>query len=280
MRGDERTLLKHAQEDQALGWGFRHLPVSSWNETGNLNFVLLHHMNFMLVIFPGSKMLENWTTDRGNLNVRKINFLHGRIHEGFWYQVDSYWTHLVSLLDGRPGTPVVFAGYSRGGTCALISALRFRAERGKVRIGAIITVGQPMCVDSNLARKINHWRPREYIRIVTSNDVIPLAPSNFIDYAHAGVMWFYNKSGKLWINPSEEVINAAIRQDNSLLQPHDSPLGFLLAIPDQVEELKKGHSLTNYRYQVYGNEEMYGPSAGGPYGWTRAGERGPGSYYF
>ncbi len=210
LRGPEKDLLKCAKKDEHFGKGFEKKPVSYKNKNRNLNFVLLYHEHFKLVIFPGSKMLENWIpVDGGNFNLDQIEYQSGKVHEGFWNHVNSYWATLVSLLKECPNIPVVFAGHSRGGACALISALRFNDEQSQVPIEAIITIGQPMCVDLDLANEIDRLWPNKYIRVVRSTDIIPLGPPNLVQVADTGLKWLYEKSGNITTTRLQKPINVA-----------------------------------------------------------------------
>lgn len=245
LRGDPEDLLQHAQADQYFGDGFHSLPYVSQNDKNNINFALLQHRDFILIIFPGSKMIQNWTSHTGNFSFRRVRRLGGKIHKGFWRQVDSHWSELTNKLSTCESLPLVLGGHSRGGACALIAALRVEHEFGFDRIGAVITLGQPGCVNFKLARRINRdWGDR-YVRVVTSTDVIPLAPT-WPWYYHGGKVWFCKKNSTRLVNPNKDQIEQAVREDNPLMHTQRNLLMFFLSIQRQAQRIREGHDLTTY----------------------------------
>ena len=119
--------------------------------------------------------------------------------------MDLFWEELARELNHLPTLPIVFGGHSRGGACAVITALRVEQQYELRRVAAVITLGQPGCVNLKLARRIRRDWGRRYVRIVTSTDIIPLAPT-WPWYTHAGVMWFYKMDGTRKENPLKDDI--------------------------------------------------------------------------
>ena len=247
LRGPPRDLLHKAQANPYYGQGFRHEPHVSRTSNGIVNFALLVHTNFMLLLFPGSsRLIQNWALRTGNFSFRRVRQMDGKVHKGFWLQVTSYWSDLKLKLRQWSTLPVVLGGYSRGGACAVITALRVEREFGLNRIQAIITLGQPACVNFDLGERISADWGQRYIRIVTSTDLIPLAPT-WPWYHQAGVVWYYQKDGTLLKKPSKDQIERAIRSDNPLMRRPKSLIGFLRATKRQAQLLIKGHGLATYR---------------------------------
>ena len=155
LSGSSRDLLHKAQADPYYGPGFRHEPHVSRTSSGNVNFALLVHTQIVVVLFPGSsRLIQNWASRTGNFSFRRVRQMDGKVHKGFWRQVASYWSELKSELDQWSTLPVVLGGHSRGGACAVITALRVERDFGLNRIQAVITLGQPACVHFKLGRRI------------------------------------------------------------------------------------------------------------------------------
>lgn len=249
LHGEPEHFLHQARLNRKYGTGFRELPCVSRSESGHVNYVLVHHCDFILVIFPGSRTCEDWTSGTGNLVIKRVSEMGGKVHQGFWKQVNSYWGIVARQLGQGSDVPVVLAGHSRGGACAVISALRVEHELGIHRIGAVITLGEPGCINYDIASRINTTWGGQYARIVSSTDPVPLAPSKPW-YHRAGVMWFYDKDGTRWIDPTRDVMEEVIRRDNPFMQAHRDVPMCVLALMKQAWECKKGHDLAHYHILV------------------------------
>ncbi len=226
----------------------------SRNESGNVRYALFYHDEFMLVIFPGSRMTsEDWAGEKGNFSFERVTVpeIGGKVHEGFWKQVDSYWSELAAKLDQYPNVPVVVGGHSRGGACAVIAGLRIERELQN-RLAAVVTVGQPKCVNFKLATRIEREWADRYVRIVSSTDPIPLVPPEPW-YYHAGTVWFYDKRGVCRVNPTALEIEEAIRRDNpAAMREHGNLAKYALAVVKQGWTSIAGHKLTYYYELVHG----------------------------
>ncbi len=146
----------------------------------------------------------------------------------------------------------MLGGHSRGGACAVITALLVQRTYELERVAAVITLGQPGCVSLKLARRIRRDLGRRYVRIVTSTDIIPLAPT-WPWYTHAGVMWFYKMDGTRIENPLKDDIEEAIREDNPLMRRHRSLIRFAMSVWRQTQVVIDGHALGTYRACLCGD---------------------------
>ena len=116
--------------------------------------------------------------------------------------------------------PVVPVGHSRAGACEVKTALLVEREFGLNRIQAVITLGQPACIHFKLGRRIAADWGQRYIRIVTSTDLIPLAPT-LPWYNRVEVVWYYKKDAARIENPSKDEMEEAIRSDDPLMRRHE-----------------------------------------------------------
>ncbi len=255
LAGNIQRLDERAKCNRNYGLGFRHHPPHvSRNGDGDVTYALFYHDDFMLVIFPGSKItVRNWAGERGNFSIDRVAVpeLGGKVHEGFWEQVDSYWPELARKLGQHPNVPVVVGGHSRGGACAVIAGLRIEMELQN-RLHAVITLGQPRCINRKVAERIQRKWADRYVRIVSSTDPVPLAPPEPF-YYHAGTVWFYDKNGERRVNPMEYEIKEAIRRDNpAKMREHRSVTRYVKAMVKQAWECIEGHKLTYYHSLVHG----------------------------
>ena len=226
----------------------------SRNENGDVTYALFYHVDFMLVIFPGSRItIGNWAGERGNFSFERIGIpeMGGKVHKGFWRQVDSYWSELAGKLGQYPNVPLVVGGHSRGGACAVIAGLRIEQELQN-KLAAVITLGQPRCVNRKIAEQIQpKWKDR-YLRIVSSTDPIPLAPLEPL-YYHTGTVCFYDRTGVCRVDPKESEIKDAIRRDNPLMMlEHRNVARYVQAVVKQSWECIAGHNLSYYDALIHG----------------------------
>lgn len=150
MAGGKKELLARAR---AYDDGFQHV-ITRYSSDGVLQFALLFHTHYNLVLYPGTRHKSDWLS---NCSCAPTRYRDGYVHSGFWHSVDDTWSSLKRALVKTDG-PVVFAGHSRGGACAVIAALRWKDER----MGAVITFAQPRVVDASLAERIltKRWGSR------------------------------------------------------------------------------------------------------------------------
>ncbi len=151
MEGGRKELLARAR---AFDPGFEY-ATTRYSDDGVLQYALLEHAQYNLVLYPGTRCKSDWVN---NMSCVPTRFRDGWVHSGFWSAVSESWPSLKRAL-GRTEGPVVFAGHSRGGACAVLSALRFGNEE---RLGAVITFAQPRVVCSTLAERIltKRWGER------------------------------------------------------------------------------------------------------------------------
>lgn len=154
MDGGRKEMLARAR---AFDNGFKY-ATTRYNADGVLQYALLEHVSYNLVLYPGTRQTSDWL---GNISCTPTRFRDGWVHSGFWNAVSESWPSLKRAIARTKG-PVVFSGHSRGGAIAVLAALRF----GNLdRLGAVVTFAQPRVVCSTLAEKILNRRwGKQYTR--------------------------------------------------------------------------------------------------------------------
>lgn len=182
--GDE-SLLDKARN---LSKGFYNITPVTNRRNNRIQFVNLEHTAFELIIFPSSTRYD-WLGDAGNLNMNWTHLplpgyeVEGEALAGFVSAVDEMWPDLNKIFN-QSRKKVVFLGLSRGGACAVISALKFGDNS---RLGAVVTFGQPRCVKRSLAQEVfdTAWKDR-YFRFAGTRDPVPLLPRDAPRFSKRG----------------------------------------------------------------------------------------------
>lgn len=74
--------------------------------------------------------------------MEKVQFHGDVVQAGFYREVSSLWPDLKRLIDNKPRNPIVFAGHSRGGALAVLTALHLeKDDKNDHRIDFVLTAG-------------------------------------------------------------------------------------------------------------------------------------------
>lgn len=133
---------------------FYRAHVSLCQEDATVQFAVLWHAYYVMVLFPPSRgplrQPNDWIRGRGNTNAKKKTCFNVEVHADFSNQVDSLWDELLRQIDLEADKKIVCAGYSRGGAVAMLSALRLDDD---CRLYKVVTFGQPAAVDKKSGKR-------------------------------------------------------------------------------------------------------------------------------
>lgn len=135
---------------------------------------------------------RQWSDIRADANAWTIASEIGRVHSGFYSEVNDLWPRLeVQIRDNQK--PVWFTGHSLGGAMAVVSAVRCKLAPIPSDPKAIFSYGAPRVGDRKYAGflKIKHYR------WVNNNDIVPRIPPRWLGYHHMGQEIYLNRNGKI-----------------------------------------------------------------------------------
>ena len=168
-------------KDGILGWKKYNLGE------GLVFFVRVINDNAYVVV-RGTDEPKDWKCTNFKVGYRKVR--DGKAHEGF-YDAAMKVVSVVRMLECEF---ISFAGHSMGGAVALLSA--YIAGRSGMRVGGVLTLGAPRCVNRRLARYMDRSIP-VHIRVVNENDIVPRLPLP-IRFRHCGLLLFLHGDTHTW----------------------------------------------------------------------------------
>ena len=151
------------------------------------------------VVFQGTRDLKQWLADFEVLLV-KVSTLAGRVHYGFWRDVDSIWARLLAYLRSLPAKPIVLAGHSKGGAEAIPTAKLLKLQG--LPVHSVYTFGQPRVGDAQFAAAYSALLGDRTFRVVNQNDIVPRLPGWLMGFRHHVNHAFITIAGGLVLNPS------------------------------------------------------------------------------
>jgi hypothetical protein len=162
--------------------------------------------------------IRDWFNDL-NAELIQPTGVAGRVHEGFWNAVDSFWQPLLAevqrqISQAGAGCNLYVTGHSKGGAMANLAALRFKVELGITPIICTFAAAHPG--DEAFATTYNNFFPNS-TRFEYTDDIVPHVPPSLafrqmfatvpfaqpfvqrldLDYASVGALQFIDWSGAL-----------------------------------------------------------------------------------
>lgn len=146
-------------------------------------------------------------------------------HAGFTIALNDIWGDIEKELVKHKGKKITFTGHSLGGALAALAAHRYKPTY-------LITFGQPRVAGEELGA---YFEGIEYYRFVNKGDIVPHLPFGF-GYRHHGTMEFWDKNGKLIINPGiREIIKRAVFNLARIFKDH-SIYEYIYRLRDMLSE--------------------------------------------
>ena len=229
----------------AKRWGYAEIYVV---EQGAMQGFIASTQKCVVVSFRGTDFWsgKDWFTNLAS-TTKKLGPSDG-IHKGFLEAFDTMARELRIQLRrlGADEKIVWITGHSLGGALAGVfsfsNELRLSlppfesalvADRHTFKIGHVITFGQPLFVENNLARKMRNVFHTRYLRVVNNTDLVARVPS-----------WFTHFGDLLWMRP--EGINLFTEEMASGGAPGNLETEVVgVTIPDELAANEDG--LAEYR---------------------------------
>lgn len=159
----------------------------------------------VVVAFRGtnSDQLADWIADA---KITRDPVEHGQIHRGFYRSTKGMLGQITVAVKEQGGErkKVWVTGHSLGGAMALVFAYDC-ITTGSIEPVGVVTFGQPLVVDRELAGFLNKELKGKYLRFVHGGDLVPRV---FPTFTHCGNrVWFVN--GSYEFSRSQPVASAA-----------------------------------------------------------------------
>ena len=189
--------------------------------------------DIVVVAFRGtnSNQLRDWLAD-ADIASKAVD--HGRVHSGFYDATQSLREPIFAAVKAHGGDNkrVWITGHSLGGAMALVLALDCISDGG-IKPAGIVTFGQPLVVDGELAQFLNDQLKGKYLRFVHGGDIVPRV---FPTFSHCGnLVWFVN-DGYTFRRPDIIVRATRAPNENAPLEISESPPTMSVREFEQLQE--------------------------------------------
>ncbi|MBL8811877.1 MAG: lipase family protein [Planctomycetaceae bacterium] len=139
-----------------------------------------------VIVFRGTDFNEfqDWFA---NIQRNAAPTAHGAVHSGFHTAYQHLRDQIREIIGSTGPKHLWITGHSLGGALALLCANDF-ADEGKLSIDGVMTFGQPLMVDSELAHYLNEKLAAKYVRFVNRQDIIAQIDPGYV--ACGSLVWF------------------------------------------------------------------------------------------
>jgi len=139
-----------------------------------------------VIVFRGTDFNEfqDWFA---NIQRGATQTVHGAVHSGFHSAYQHLRDQIREIIGKTVPKHLWITGHSLGGALALLCANDF-VEEGKLSIDGVMTFGQPLMVDSQLAGYLNDKLASKYVRFVNREDIIARIDPSYV--ACGSLVWF------------------------------------------------------------------------------------------
>ena len=163
---------------QLKSWGFEQARDLPRDKSGARGY-LADHGDFLLLVFRGSESKEDYKSNAAFYQSPAPDFLKvpgGWIHDGIKTTYRQLRAELLKSYQdfGGKSKPLYITGHSRGGALAVLAALDFANQGGK--IGSIYTFGQPKIGNPIVANRVSSLFREKFHRIFIESDITPRVP--------------------------------------------------------------------------------------------------------
>lgn len=185
----------------------------------------------MVLACRGTQLTEWNDIEADAYAVMSVVGTFGRVHSGFYHEVDDLWPMLEIVLRHND-KPVWFCGHSLGAAMSTICAYRCKmSAAGNVQ--ELHTFGSPRV---GCKRYVRHAGVSHY-RWVHNNDVVTQVPPAWMGYRHGGIEVYLDSLGR-------------IRALSGLVRFGDRWRGFLSGLMGWEFDLLSDHSIRHYAQHI------------------------------
>jgi len=152
--------------------------------------------NTWILAFRGTEItkIKDITTD---LDMKLVNGLGGKVHQGFRDALNYIWTDLWNTLKaGRGPRTIWVTGHSLGGPLATLAVAKLRQEKNQP-VNGLYTFGSPRVGNDKFADKFNDDFKKYTFRFVNDNDAVPHVPPEDLGFSHIGTRMKFDEKGNL-----------------------------------------------------------------------------------
>jgi triacylglycerol lipase len=144
-----------------------------------------------VVAFRGTDDRTDWGV---NLDfIARVDTSHGRVHSGFRGAFSSMKAEVFRLVRDAKPKRLWVTGHSLGGALAAVCAMDLLEEKD-IEIHGVMTFGQPMIADKELANYLDDKLRGRFVHFVNQGDYIPKLPP-VLHYRHFGRLVFFTPEG-------------------------------------------------------------------------------------
>lgn len=195
---------------------------------GSLGGYVLAADDVAVIVFRGTDSTPNWLID---LEIMAVGTPQGDIHEGFFYGYQSLKSQIVDLIAENRPKHLWITGHSLGGALAVVCAYDL-AENEQFPLTGIMTFGQPMIADKQLAGYLNTLLAGRFAHFVNETDIVPrVAP----EFCHCGSLVWFTDGGIRRSKSKAKVSSAIVATSLTTSETEIEPLS-----AQQFQQVKAG----------------------------------------
>ena len=154
-----------------------------------------HGQDVLVIVFRGTDDTEDWFF---NANAYPRKMAEGNLHCGFACAYGTLRTQVLEEIKKASPKHIWVTGHSLGGAMALVCAYDLTVYQG-YHIDGVITFGQPMIGNRNLATCLQGRLGDRYVHFINELDVVPQVPPD--GYSHFGlVLQFFHGAVRKSLN--------------------------------------------------------------------------------
>lgn len=196
LRMSELAYLNPNDIESALGFESVEFEWIANDQTDTQCFIC-YDGHYVFVVFRGTEFdnLRDWMT---NLDCKLIPWEKGRVHHGFWKDVDSVILNILSGLTKYrlSGKKIIITGHSQGAADASI-LFGEMAMRYNFVPDYCFPIESPRVMDREAVESLSKYKEKIHAT-VHNNDIVCRVPARIMGYGHQDrILWYFDEDGVL-----------------------------------------------------------------------------------